>query len=259
MNTAYAKAFEATGNVYYRDRAVRNMEFMLSAFREADGRFHHTWKNGQARYPAFLDDLAYLLQALLQLQQVTGNTDWLEKAQELCKQVIELFSEPGTPFFFYTPEGQEDVIVRKKEVYDGAVPSGNAVMAANLYYISVLLDIKEWRERSLDMYRMLGNAIIRYPVSFGVWAMGVQEIVEGTNEIILAGDNLSDLRTDLLSRYVPNKVLLSPEKEVGWIRLLEGKKGGSKPTIYLCRNNTCQAPVFSAESLISLINRGKKQ
>jgi uncharacterized protein YyaL (SSP411 family) len=259
MNTAYCKAFEATGDEACLEQAIRNMQFILKSFKGEDGRFFHTWKQGQARYPAFLDDLAYLVQALLQLQQVTGDTGWLEQARDLGLQIIDRFSEPGTPFFYYTPEGQEDVIVRKKEVYDGAVPSGNAVMAANLHHMGVLLDIKGWQERSLDMYRMLGNAIIRYPGSFGIWAMGVQEQVQGTNEIILAGDNLSVLRADLLSRYVPNKVLLSPGKEVGWIALLEGKKEVGKPTIYLCRNNTCQAPVFSAESLISLIDRGKKQ
>lgn len=119
--------------------------------------------------------------------------------------------------------------------------------------------MKEWRARSLDMYRMLWNAITRYPVSFGVWAMGLQEIVEGTNEIVLAGDNPEDLRADLLSGYVPNKVVLTAGLEETTIALLEGRKRVGKPAIFLCRNNTCQPPVFSADSLISLINRDKKQ
>ena len=144
-------------------------------------------------------------------------------------------------------------------MYDGAVPSGNSILAACFYHMSVVFDMKEWRDRSMDMYRMLGNAITRYPVSFGVWAMGLQEIVEGTNEIVLAGDNPEALRADLLSGYVPNKVLLTAGLEETSIALLAGRKRVGKPAIFLCRNNTCQPPVFSADSLISLINRDKKQ
>lgn len=259
MNTAYTKSFEATGNEKYRQQALRNMDFLLSAFRGGDGQFHHTWKDGQARYPAFLDDLAYLLEALLQLQQVTGDPDWLEKARELTGHIIDQFSETGTPYFYYTPVGQDDVIVRKKEVYDGAVPSGNSVLAGCLHHMAVIYDMKEWRDRSLDMFRMLGNAITRYPVSFGVWAMGLQETVEGLNEIVLTGDNPEPLRNDILVKYVPNKVVLTAGfKEVN-IPLLKARNRAGKASVYLCRNNTCQPPVFSAESLISLINRDKKQ
>lgn len=259
MNTAYTKAFEATGQKKYCEKALQNMDFLLSAFRGADGHYHHTWKEGQARYPAFLDDLAWLLEALLQLQQVTGELSWLEKARELIQHIIDHFSEPGTPYFFYTPDGQADVIVRKKEVYDGAVPSGNSVMAACLHHMSLIYDVKDWQERSMDMYRMLGNAITRYPVSFGVWAMGVQEVVEGINEIVLSGDNPEAIRTDLLVKYVPNKLVLTAGIKETDIPILIGRNGAGKASVYLCRNNTCQPPVFSAESLISLINRDKKQ
>lgn len=259
MNTAYTKAFEATGHIRYREKAVQNMGFLLSAFRGMNGHYHHTWKEGKARYPAFLDDLAYLLEALLQLQQVTGDLSWLKKARELTQHIIDHFSEAGTPYFFYTPEGQADVIVRKKEVYDGALPSGNSVMAACLHHMSLIYDVKEWQERSMNMYRMLGNAITRYPVSFGIWAMGLQETVEGVNEIVLAGDNPEAIRTDLLMKYVPNKLVLTAGIKESDIPLLFGRNGAGKASVYLCRNNTCQPPVFSAESLISLINRDKKQ
>lgn len=259
INTAYAQAYAATGNEHYKKQAERNMEFLLAAFRDAGGSYYHTWKAGKARYPAFLDDLAYLLEALLELQQITGDLVWLEEAKALGQYVIRHYSEPGTPYFFYTPEGQGDVIVRKKEVYDGAVPSGNAIMAGCLHRMAVIYDMKEWRDRSFDMYRMLGNAITRYPVSFGVWAMGVQDVVEGVNEIVVAGDNPVLLRADLLRMYVPNKVLITAGKKETGIPLLEGKKEVGKPAIYLCRNNTCLPPVFSADSLISLINRDKKQ
>ena len=112
--------------------------------------FHHTWKNDLAKYPAFLDDYAFLIQALIQLQEITADTNWLMKAKAITEFVIENFSEAGHRVSFFTHRSdQKDVIVRKKEVYDGAVPSGNSVMAYNLYQLVIFFDKKEWKERSL--------------------------------------------------------------------------------------------------------------
>lgn len=119
MNTACSKAFGATGKEQYRKLAIENMQFLLNNFKEKEGDgFHHTWKNDTAKYPAFLDDYAFLIQALIYLQEITADTTWLAKARTITAFVIENFSEEDTGFFFYTPREQTDVIVRKKEVYD---------------------------------------------------------------------------------------------------------------------------------------------
>ncbi len=179
MNTAASKAFAATGNVRYRQLALDNMEFILSVFKSEKG-YHHTWKDGQAKYPAFLDDLAFLAEALLHLQEISGDTAWLEEAKKITMLVQEQFREEETGFFFYTPAGQQDVIVRKKEVYDSAVPSGNSVMAINLYRLGILLDRPEWKQQAMEIVAALGNAVVRYPTSFSYWACLLQEMTVGT-------------------------------------------------------------------------------
>ncbi|MGQ0740481.1 MAG: thioredoxin domain-containing protein [Bacteroidota bacterium] len=259
MNTAASKAFAATGKEDYRQLAVRNMQFLLSAFAAGspDG-FHHTWKNNVAKYPAFLDDYAFLVEALLHLQEITADSRWLDKAKTICEQVQQNFKEEGTPFFFYTPAGQQDVIVRKKEVYDGAVPSGNSVMAYNLHRLGILLDDREWRQQALDMAASLGNAIIRYPSSFGNWACLLQEIIEGTNEIAVLGNDFSGLHSGIISEYIPYRVLMAAFEPDLRYPLLAGKASAGKPSAWLCRNYTCRLPVFSAKDLISLINRAEK-
>jgi uncharacterized protein YyaL (SSP411 family) len=171
--------------------------------------------------------------------------------------VIGNFSEEGTGFFFYTAADQRDVIIRKKEVYDSAVPSGNSVMANNLWQLSILLDKKEWKQRSLDMTGSLSVAITRYPTSFGNWACQLLEIVTGTSEIVVLGPGYKDLLAEIGSFYIPQRVLLGSEKGDPGLVLLADKRLGEKAAIFLCRNYTCQAPVFSAKELISLINRGK--
>ncbi|HEX2682773.1 MAG TPA: thioredoxin domain-containing protein [Ferruginibacter sp.] len=257
MNTALSKAFGATGNEEYRQLAIANMQFMLEVFKEKDGEaFHHTWKNGQAKYPAFVDDYAWLIQALLQLQEITGNTQWLEEAGKITAFVTDQFSEVDTGFFFYTREGQTDIIVRKKEVYDGAVPSGNAVMADNLYHLSLLLDRPEWGQRARDMVLSLGKAIIKYPTSFGVWAGLLQEIATGTREVVVMGEQYEAVLKELLAQYIPHRVLMASGKEKNY-PLLSGKPVYTKTSIWLCFNYSCKQPVYSTQELMALINSEK--
>jgi len=84
-------------------------------------------KTIKAKYPAFLDDYAYLIRALIDLQEISADHAWLQKAKAIVEYAIGHFSEEDTGFFFYTAAGQKDVILRKKEVYDGALPSGNSI------------------------------------------------------------------------------------------------------------------------------------
>jgi uncharacterized protein len=260
MNTACCKAFAATSKEDYRQLAIDNMHFLLQHLETKEkNRFYHTWKNDQAKNPAFLDDYAFLIQALQHVHEITADTKWLVKAKEITEFAIKHFSEEDTPFFFYTPAGQHDVIIRKKEVYDGAVPSGNSVMAYNLYQLSIFFDIPAWRQQASDMVASLGKAIARYPTSFANWACLLQEIVKGTDEMVIMGGNNEKLHGEILAYYHPHKVMMMSVMPNAEFPLLHDKKIINEPSVYLCRNNTCFPPVFSLRSLISLINRAKNQ
>jgi uncharacterized protein YyaL (SSP411 family) len=258
MNTACSKSYAATGDVGLRVLAERNMNFLLQHFQK-DGSWFHTWKKDQAKYPAFLDDLAFLIEALIHLQEITADRKWLDKAGEITKEVLERFKEAGTPYFFYTGSNQEDIIVRKKEVYDGAVPSGNAVMAYNLYRLGILLDNPGWKQQGMDMVSSLGQAISRYPTSFGNWACLLLEIVAGTSEIAVVGENYQQGLTDMQQFYIPHRVVMGAKDPDPSVALLAGKSSDRTLSYWLCRNYSCQLPVFSAKELISLIDRGDKQ
>lgn len=258
MNTACSKAFEATGVEEYRQLAIANMQFLLGKMVVADGSgaFHHTWKNDSAKHPAFLDDYAFLVQALLQLHGITADTKWLLKAREIASHVADHFSEEQTGFFYFTREGQPDVIVRKKEVFDGAVPSGNAVMAANLYHLSIFFDRVDWRERSFRMVGSLGKTITGYPTSFGVWNTLLTEMVAGTAEIAVVGKNAGELHLRLLKEYLPHRVLMASFAGDDTFPLLAGKPSTDPAAIYLCRDYACLQPVNTVKDLMSLIDNG---
>lgn len=259
MNTAYSKAFEATGEERYRHLAIDNMNFLLEKFKAGpEGALHHTWKNDQGKYPAFLDDYAFLVQALLQLYEVTANTRWLQEARERTDYIIRHFSEEETGFFYFTRDDQADVIVRKKEVYDGAVPSGNSIMAWNLYRLSLYFDRTGWRERSEGMVSSLASAVTRYPTSFGVWNGLLMEMTSGTDEITVVGKGASDIHRKILQEFIPHRVLMTTlEADNSW-PLLKGKQETDPASIFLCRNFSCSPPLNTISALMSLIYNGAK-
>jgi uncharacterized protein YyaL (SSP411 family) len=253
MNTAYAKAYAALGDVSYKQTAIRNMAFLESKFSCENGSWHHTYKNNKSHIPAFLDDYACLIQSYIHLQEITGAGDYLLKAQKLTGFVIDNFEETDTGFFYYTHRQQSDVIIRKKEVYDGAVPSGNAVMAHNLLYLSIVFDQPEWRERCHSLLGSLGRAIIKYPGSFGVWALAQQQVTQGMLEIAITGQQAKEFLCPVLERFIPNKILQTEETNSHFFPLLAGKTGAEvgRTTFYLCKNYACKAPFYTVEELLA--------
>lgn len=252
MNKACSKAYAATGHESYRALALRNMQFLLATFKGADGNFFHSYKK-EARYPAFIDDLSYLIEALIHLQEITADAQWLTEAANIAEGVVTQFSDTDTPYFFYTPAGQQDVIVRKKEVYDGATPSGNSMMAKVLHQLSLLLDRPEWGQRSEQMLARLGNAVLRYPTSFGNWACLLQEKVLVTNEITLLTPSVEQAQKEFLHSYIPHRVVMVAEQTNDRFPLLKGKSMGSVPAYWLCKNFACLPPVASLPELLALI------
>lgn len=252
MVQACCQTFAATGIEKYREMGVKAMEFIWSSFRQPDG-FYHSFKNGQAKHPAFLDDYACLVQALIHLQEVTADSSYLDKAREITEEVIRDFSELETGFFFFTPANRKDIIVRKKEVYDGATPSGNALMAVNLFYLGVVYDLAGWRNRGEKMLLSLEQAVIRYPGSFGVWAGFLQALIYGIPEIALIGPNFRDLHLDFLRIFTPLRVFQTASKPDNRYPLLANKPETSAPQFYLCKQYSCQKPVNEVDSLVELM------
>ena len=256
MNMAASYAFMATGDESYRRLAVRNMEFLLQSFRKQDV-WMHTFKNGEARIPAFCDDYAYLIQALLVLQEITSSKKYLVQASELMEHAIYHFGEEAGGLFYYTPAAAADVIVRKKEIYDGAVPSANSVMASNLQYLGVVFNRQEWILRANRMLALVEQAAVRYPVSFGNWAGTLLSVSEGLKEVVVMGTGYSAGRDEVLHLYLPGKILQAAKEPDGNFPLLAGKKTWQDHTLfYICQNYACQKPAESLQEFKEFLKAG---
>ena len=240
MVTASCKAYAALGDEEYKTLAIHSMKFIYDHFYidEKSG-WRHSYKNGEARFPAFLDDYAYLVEALIHLQEITGDTEWLLKARDLTNWVIDHFSEEQTGFFFYTHENQKDVIIRKKEIYDGAVPSGNAVMMTNLSILGIVFENFEWKERAEQAVSMIEKVVTRYPQSFGVWATLLQALTYGIPEIVIVGkksEETRNLSNQFLRNFIPSRVFQSATAQNDQFPLLKNKPVSDEPFIFLCKD-----------------------
>ena len=253
MNLAFSKAYGALGEDRYRELAVANMRFLREQLRGKGAYLYsHTWK-GAARLPAFLDDYACLIAALIQLQEITGDTAYLEEAGEITRYVIRHFGEPETGFFFYTHDGQQDVILRKREIYDGATPSGNGMMASNLLYLSVIFYEPEWAERAWRMASALVRPVTTYPGSFGGWATLFQAFTYSIPEVVITGRQPEIARKEFLSTLIPYRVFQSTQEENTHFPLLRDKPVTPDPLIFLCKDYACQLPVNEVAKALRLL------
>ena len=260
MVTALCKAAAALGEEKYKELAEKTMAFMLKVFKKSHNSFEcfHTYKNGIAKYPAFLDDYACLIQACIKLQEITSDVQYLDWAKEITQFVIDNFKDEATGYFFFTHKNQKDIILRKKEVYDGATPSGNSIMAENLYYLSVVFDNSGWYKLAEKITTSLAPAILRHPTSFAIWASLLLKHTFGINELVITGNNFSALRDQLLLQYMPEVILQTGVTENSNFPILKGKNPGDETLIYQCRQYSCKAPVNSVEKLMRQMESGDK-
>ncbi len=250
--TAFCNTYAITQNEKYKNEAESLFLFIENNFAKKDGTYQHTFKNGEAKYPAFLDDYAYYGQACIHLQEITGDERYLHKAKNIVSYLDEHFYNEENGFYFYTQNNQQDIIVRKIEIYDGATPSGNSIMAKNLEYLSIVFDNKAWRQKSANMIESLKTIILKHPNSFAIWASLAINKVTGINEISIIGNHMMPQLQKMLLPYIPNKILISSNK-VSTVPILYEKPILENTLLYLCRNNVCLNPFNSHINLLAYL------
>ena len=255
--TALCRTYAAVQEEDYKISAIQLFDFIESVFvNKSDGSLYHTYKNEQAKYPAFLDDYAYYIQGCIQLQEITGNQDYLNKARQLTEFVLLHFKDEESDFLFYTNHFQKDLVVRKIELYDGAAPSANAVMAQNLQYLGIVFDKSEWLNKATNMVTAISDTLKKYPTSFAVWATLFLKLSKGISEIAITGNNTNQVLKNILYEYIPDRILQSSNFPID-LPLLSAKEYSDIPLIYFCKDYNCQQPVKSAQELIVLIKNRK--
>ncbi len=249
----FCKINAATGNHLYKKAAIECMDWLESNLFHADENyFYHSIANGIPKAQAFLDDYANLIQAYIQLQEMTGDTSYLFKAKKWMDYVLIHFIDEDGLYFYYTASYQKDVIIRKKESYDGAQPSGNALICSSLFYLGQVFDLTEWRKQAEKMIHSIRPSLLQYPSSFGFWAQSFYQMSTGMIELVGVGPTVYESLAALNAAFVPNSIRLTSQVQEDSIPLLKGKQGIDNQ-YFICKNNSCSAPLNAVELILANI------
>jgi hypothetical protein len=255
MLASLAEAARVLERADYRAAAVRNAEFMLAEL-VRDGELLRTWKNGQAKIKAFLEDYANLIDALLELYQTTFDVRWFSEARWLADAVLAHFSaEDGG--FFDTSDAHETLIARPRSLQDNATPGGNAMMAKSLARLAAYTGDTRYDEAARKTLAPLAAAMREYPQAFGEALNAADLLVRGIDEVAVVGaaddEGTHALLREAQSPFRPGVVVALAQANVEGettIPLLNYRtmRGGA-PTAYVCRHFACQMPVTTVEAL----------
>ena len=251
MLATFAEAAAILQNAEYLEIARRNADFILENL-QADGFLLRTWKDGKAKLNAYLEDYANFADGLTELFQASGEVRYLREAKRLADTMITEFWDNDDGAFFFTANNHEELIVRRKDFFDNATPSGNSVAADVLLKLAKLTGEEKHERFAVTVLRLVASQVRRYPNGYGRVLSTLEFYFAPTKEIVVLGDS-KDLKSEIWREFTPNKVVVLAEnadEHAEFIPLLQGRKAiDGKPTAFVCENFACQKPVTTAEEL----------
>jgi uncharacterized protein YyaL (SSP411 family) len=255
MIAAMAEGYRTLLDPRYLSSATKAANFLQSKLTRPDGGLLRTARGDRAHLDAYLEDYAFLSDALIDLYEASGESGWLFQSRDLARRMLADFSDPEGGFFG-TAKDHEVLIVRVREGHDGAIPNANAVAARALLRLSFHFDDEALRTRALTAIEAYGNVVERMPRAFTTLLGALRLATEPRLELVLVGTpedaRYEAFRRALGQRYLPNHVLalVHPNDASAEQPLLHGKSeidGGA--ALYVCRNYSCRAPLTDPAEL----------
>ncbi|HID28673.1 MAG TPA: thioredoxin domain-containing protein [Desulfobacterales bacterium] len=262
MIAAFAKGYQVFGEQAYADAAERAAGFILENIRASDGRLLRRYRQGDAAYPGYLDDYAFLVWGLTELYEATFDIRYLEEAVALNEAMTDIFWDRQDGGLYFTGKGNEPLITRSKEIYDGALPSGNSIAALNFLRLARMTGDLGFEKRAEELARAFSRQVTAQPIAYTQLLVALDFMVGPSREIVIAGDPSLEATRAMInaihSKFLPNKVLLlRPDGS-------EGKRlatmspfvesmvpMNNQPTVYVCEQYACQAPIKDVGQLES--------
>ncbi|HUE95994.1 MAG TPA: hypothetical protein VMN39_05015, partial [Longimicrobiaceae bacterium] len=268
MLAAFAEAGRVLGRADYVEAADACADFILKEMRR-DGRLLRTWRDGTAKIDGFLEDYALLVDALLTVYGATFDTRRVEQAGEVADRMIELFWDPAEELFFDTPSGGERLVVRPRDIYDNATPSGTSAATRALVRLGRLTGGPEYERLAGRVLRSMARVATELPQGFGLLLSVLAHHLSTPTEVALVGEpNTLDTEAMLAvvnRRFLPHTTvaLLDPRNGSGSAAIIpllaDRPMRDGRVTAYVCRQYTCKQPVTEPRALeldLALIRSG---
>lgn len=261
MIAALARGARVLQSDRYLEAASKTTKFVLHKLQRVDGRLLARYREGEAAYPAYLEDYAFMAWGMLELYEATFEAAYIQKAVALTDAMIDLFHDNQGGFFFYGQDG-EQLLSRPKEIYDGAIPSGNSVATVNLFRLARLTGNTRYEELAKQQLQTFASQVERYPAGYSFFMMGAYLDQEPPLEIVLAGKkddpSLKKMIRVAQQAFLPQAVLLVRYEDENineeLLPLLEGKTSvKGQAAAYICKNFACQPPITDVDQLLQAL------
>ncbi len=252
MISALADAGAVLERDDYLDAARSAADFVLGELRTDDRRLLRSWKDGQGKLNAYLEDHAFLLEALLSLYEATFEPRWFAEARALADTMIARFADDENGGFFETSSDHEQLVARRKDLEDHPIPAGNSSAAYGLLRLAALTGEREYADRAESVLRLLHELAPKHPQAFGHLLQALDFRLAQVKEVALVGDELRPLERVVRDSFRPHLVLAGGEPD--GVPLLEGRDPvEGRPTAYVCEQFACRAPVTEPRELEELL------
>jgi len=268
MISALAKSAQAFSDPQYAAAATRAAKFILHTLQDDEGRLLHRYRDNEAGIQATLNDYAFLIWGLLELYEATVDISYLEIAIQLQEQLISHFWDSENGGFYLTADDSEILITRPKEIYDGAIPSGNSVAMLNLLRLGRITAKIEYEDYAEAISQTFSTTVKDMPSGYTQLLSAVNFGIGPAYEIVVVGDPAaSDTQAMLVAIreiYLPNKVIIlrHPGDDAPITQLAEFTRQyqaiDCKPTAYICINYFCQQPTTDIQTMVSMLRETGK-
>ncbi|HHV65944.1 MAG TPA: thioredoxin domain-containing protein [Peptococcaceae bacterium] len=240
--------------------AEKAVGFILAKMFNPKGRLLARYRAGEADYLAYLDDYAFFIYGLLELYTACGKPEYLAEALKLQDEQERLFKDETNGGYYFTGNDAEELLFRPKEIYDGAMPSGNSITAYNLAKLWKLTGDKKWQELAEEQFAAFQTVVNEYPAGYTAFLQAIQFYLAESDELVLSGElhtpELAKMQAVIFEDFRPYTVIAYNEGTLANIvpRMKDYPIPQKQVKAYLCRNFACREPVDKAEELRALLN-----
>ncbi len=267
MIAALAKGAQAFDEPKYAEAAKQAAAFILSTMRTEDGRLLHRYRDNDAAIAAHLDDYAFFIWGLIELYETTFDVTYLKEAIALNDITARDFWDEEHGGFFFTADDAEKLLIREKNIYDGAVPSGNSAMMLNLVRLGRLLASPELEERADRIFRAFAGTVMKMPSVHTLLLLGIDLGIGPSHEIVIVGntdaEDTQHMLQALRSVFSPNKVVVfrppseeeSPEITTLAPYIEPYTQLNGTATAYVCQNYICALPTTDIQEMLDLLHK----
>ncbi|MCR4343938.1 MAG: thioredoxin domain-containing protein [Candidatus Scalindua sp.] len=265
MIAALAKGAQAFNEPKYAEAAKRAADFILTGMHREDGRILHRYRDGHTAILANADDYAFIIWGLLELYETVFDVHYLKTALDLNREMIKYFWDEKNGGFYFTADDAEELIVRQKEIYDGAIPSGNSVAVLNLFRLARITANTDYEDKANKIMLAFSKDVESAPSGYTQMMVALGFGIGPSYEIVIVGnpesEDTKDMLRSLRKHFIPYKVVLlkrSDQETADITSIAEYTEYHSsfdgKATAYVCLDFACKMPVTNTEEMLKLLN-----